>query len=95
MGVAEERDLDELSRINNELVDLQRVLAKRNRELEEALAKVKLLSGVLPICMHCKQIRDDRGYWNRLEQFIQNHSEAEFSHALCPECLEEHYPEGG
>jgi len=61
--------------------------------LEEALSKVKLLSGILPICMHCKQIRNDQGYWVRLEEFIHHHSEAEFSHSLCPDCLEKYYPE--
>lgn len=87
--------LDELSRMNNELVDLQRALAKRNRELEEALARVKLLSGLLPICVHCKKIRDDQGYWRRVEEYVQAHSEAEFTHSLCPACLEVHYPDEG
>jgi hypothetical protein len=86
--------LDELTRINNELVNLQRRLAKKNQELEEALARIRQLSGILPICMHCKQIRDDEGYWNRLEEFIQNHSDAEFTHAVCPSCIEKYYPDG-
>lgn len=60
-------------------------------ELQDALAQVKALSGIIPICMHCKNIRDDQGYWNRLEQFITEHSEAQFSHGLCPSCAEEHY----
>ena len=89
----EESYLDELSRINNELVNLQRELAKKNSELERSLAKVKLLSGILPICMHCKKIRNDQGYWAKLEQFIEEHSEAEFSHGLCSSCLEKYYPE--
>jgi len=62
-------------------------------ELQEALSKIKTLSGFLPICSFCKKIRDDRGYWENLEEYIRQHSEAEFSHSLCPECLKIHYPE--
>lgn len=62
-------------------------------ELEQAMEKIKVLSGIVPICMHCKQIRNDKGYWNRLEEFIENHSEAQFSHSICEPCLEKHYPE--
>ena len=61
-------------------------------ELQEALAKAKLLSGLLPICASCKKIRDDKGYWNQIELYIWEHSEAEFSHGLCPECTEKLYP---
>ncbi|MFZ5797569.1 MAG: hypothetical protein C4563_11565 [Desulfobulbus sp.] len=60
-------------------------------ELREALDKVKLLSGFLPICASCKKIRDDKGYWTQIETYIRNHSEAEFSHGLCPECAEKLY----
>jgi len=60
-------------------------------ELKKALAKVKTLSGLLPICSHCKKIRDDKGYWNQIEAYIQKHSEAEFSHGMCPECSDELY----
>jgi len=62
-------------------------------ELQDALAKVKTLSGLLPICTHCKKIRDDEGYWNQLETYIQEHSEAEFTHGFCDECAKKHYPE--
>jgi len=55
-------------------------------ELKRALAEVKTLSGLLPICSHCKRIRDDRGYWNRIETYIRERSEAEFTHGICPEC---------
>ena len=61
-------------------------------ELQEALAKVKLLSGLLPICASCKKIRDDNGYWNQIESYIREHSEAEFSHGICPECAKKLYP---
>lgn len=62
-------------------------------ELEEALGKVKLLSGFIPICAACKKIRDDKGYWTQIETYIRNHSEAEFSHGICPECFERLYGE--
>jgi hypothetical protein len=63
------------------------------RELQEALAKVKTLSDMLPICAGCKKIRDDKGYWNQLEDYISEHSEALFTHGLCPACLEKAYAE--
>lgn len=62
-------------------------------ELREALAKVKLLSGFLPICASCKKIRDDKGYWNQIESYIRARSEVEFSHSICPECAKRLYPE--
>ncbi len=69
-------------------------LAERERligELQGALAKVKLLSGFLPICASCKKIRDDRGYWQQVEEYIRDHSEAEFTHGICPECAKKIY----
>ena len=63
------------------------------RELEDALEKIKTLKGLLPICAHCKRIRDDRGYWAQVETYIEAHSLAEFSHGICPECAMKHYPE--
>lgn len=64
-------------------------------ELQEAMAKVKVLSGLLPICSYCKNIRDDDGYWREIESFIHKHSEAKFSHGICPDCLERVYREEG
>jgi sensor domain CHASE-containing protein len=61
-------------------------------ELKAALSKVKQLSGFLPICASCKKIRDDKGYWNQIESYIRDHSEAKFSHGLCPECCQKLYP---
>ena len=61
-------------------------------EFEEVIAKVKLLSGFLPICATCKKIRDDKGYWYQIESYIRDHSEAQFSHSICPDCLKRHYP---
>ena len=62
-------------------------------DLQEALAKVKTLSGFLPICASCKKIRDDMGYWNQIEAYISEHSEAEFSHGICPGCAQKLYPD--
>ena len=64
---------------------------QRADELREALAHVKTLSGLLPICIYCKKIRDDQGYWERIETYISAHTDAFFSHGMCPECFEEHY----
>jgi K+-sensing histidine kinase KdpD len=64
-----------------------------NEELQEALDKVKQLSGLLPICASCKKIRDDKGYWNQIESYISKHSEAIFTHGICPECTKKIYPE--
>jgi len=72
-------------------------LLKREKELEarvqEALTNIKILDGLIPICSNCKKIRDDKGYWDLLEGYIQSHSEAKFSHALCPDCAEKLYPD--
>ncbi|MBU0991861.1 MAG: PAS domain S-box protein [Proteobacteria bacterium] len=62
-------------------------------KLEGALSQIKKLSGLLPICSHCKKIRDDKGYWNQIEAYIQDHSEAEFSHGICRECAQKYYPD--
>lgn len=76
-----------------------RIARLKQRELElqgkidESLARVKILSGLIPICASCKKIRDDQGYWNQLEQYIHEHSEAAFSHGICPDCLTRLYPE--
>ena len=77
-------------RISNPLINH---LIESNRKLEDALMQVKLLSGFLPICASCKRIRDDKGYWNQIESYISAHSEAEFSHGICPECAKKLYPE--
>jgi len=61
-------------------------------ELQQALAKVKTLSGLLPICSSCKKIRDDKGYWNQIETYIRERSEADFTHGICPSCAKMLYP---
>ena len=63
------------------------------KDLQKALLEVKTLSGFLPICMSCKKIRDDKGYWEQVEVYIRDHSEAEFSHGICPDCLKKLYPD--
>lgn len=94
-----EHDADELQRANEalriEAEERKRAEAERERliaELQTALADVKTLSGIIPICAGCKKIRDDQGYWNQLESYISKHSLARFSHGLCPDCLEEYLP---
>ena len=67
---------------------MQAELAARVRELEDALARVKQLQGLLPICSYCKSIRDDKNYWHQVETYVRSHSEAEFSHGICPGCWE-------
>jgi PAS domain S-box-containing protein len=62
-------------------------------ELKKALSDIKTLNGLLPICASCKKIRDDKGYWNQIELYIQSHSGAEFSHGICPDCAKKLYPE--
>jgi len=64
-----------------------------NKELQAALSNVKKLSGLLPICGHCKKIRDDNGYWNQIDSYIQENSEAEFSHSICQDCAKKYYPD--
>jgi len=80
-------------RTHLDLKMIQERQAKTITSLEEALAKVKLLSGLVPICAHCKKIRDDKGYWNQIEVYISEHSEADFSHGICPDCVHELYPD--
>ena len=80
----------------NAMVRILTAERERNRliaELREALSKIKKLSGLLPICSHCKKIRDDKGYWNQIESYIHDHSDAEFSHSICPECAKKYYPD--
>jgi hypothetical protein len=62
-------------------------------ELQKALSEVKTLGGLLPICASCKKIRDDQGYWQQIEGYIREHTEAEFSHSICPECAKKLYPD--
>jgi CheY-like chemotaxis protein len=73
-------------RVGARVVTLQRTLMQRVRDLEDALANVKRLQGLLSICAYCKKVRDDRNYWSEVESYIAHHSDVRFSHAICPEC---------
>jgi len=79
--------------VGQRVLELQSALANRVDELQKVLDHVRKLQGILPICMHCRRIRTDQESWEGLEAYIQENSEAEFSHGLCPECLEKYYPE--
>ena len=68
------------------VVDLQRALAARVRDLEAALSKVNQLQGLLPICAYCKKIRDDQNYWTQVESYVSRHADVQFSHGICPDC---------
>jgi PAS domain S-box-containing protein len=98
-ATVKERTL-ELVRVNKDMKQEieERKRAEREREklileLTEALEKVKTLTGLLPICASCKKIRDDKGYWNQIESYIRRHSEAEFTHSICPDCSRRLYPD--
>jgi sigma-B regulation protein RsbU (phosphoserine phosphatase) len=84
-----------LARVNSgeRILQLERSLRQKNVELTETLAQVKQLKGLLPICMYCKKIRKDENYWQQIEQYLVENSEADFSHSICPECMEEHFPD--
>lgn len=71
---------------------MEEKLRRSNTELQTALAEVKTLSGMLPICAGCKKIRDDKGYWNQIETYISHHTDATFTHGLCPECMKIYFP---
>jgi len=91
--VAEDRV--EAVHLVHDITERKRSEAERERligELRHAMAQVKTLTGLLPICSKCKRIRDDHGYWQRLETYFMEHSQATFTHSLCPECLEYLYP---
>jgi hypothetical protein len=79
-----------------QLLDLKRVLEERvetrTLELKKAHTEINTLTGILPICSFCKKIRDDKGYWEQVEVYINKHSEADFSHSICPKCMKENYP---
>ncbi len=76
-------------------VDLKFAIQKQKElilELQNALHEIKQLSGLLPICSHCKKIRNDKGYWLNVEKYVSDHSDAQFSHSICPDCMREHFP---
>ncbi len=85
-AIAQGQDITERKHVEEER-------SKLILKLQDALAEVHKLSGLLPICANCKKIRDDKGYWHQVEEYIRSHSEVEFSHSLCPDCAEELYKE--
>jgi DNA-binding response OmpR family regulator len=78
--------------VGRRMVEMQDALASKAEALRQALDQIKTLSGIIPICANCKKIRDDQGYWNQVEVYVRDHSEAVFSHGLCPECKVRLYP---
>lgn len=72
-------------------VKAERVLLDEKNKLQKALDEIKILHGIIPICAHCKKIRDDEGIWNKIEEYIHAHSEASFSHGICPDCMKKYY----
>jgi GAF domain-containing protein len=86
---SERRALEALSR----QIIVQMEFRRSSSELAELLANVKSLEGLLPICSHCKGIRDDEGYWQNVEAYLAAHTDADFSHGICPQCFQKHFPE--
>ncbi len=86
-------EFKELVEAHLELVETSRLLKDRNESLQTALSEIKTLQGLIPICAHCKSIRDDQGYWQQVEAYLDIHTDATFSHGFCPDCLAELYPD--
>jgi len=84
-------DISHRKRMEKEQSRLIHTLQEKNLQLTEALEGIKSLKGIIPICASCKKIRDDKGYWNQVDQYIQQHTDAKFSHSMCPECNDKLY----
>ena len=82
---------DKTNMIISKIKEAEMALQKEHEHLVRAMAEINTLSGLLPICASCKRIRDDKGYWNLLESYIETHSDAEFSHGICPDCSDRMY----
>jgi len=82
-----------LRNLAKDLKDKNTRLQQTNEALKGALDEIKTLRGIIPICSNCKKIRDDKGYWEQIEAYISDHSEAQFSHGICPDCAQELYPD--
>ncbi|HEY9231715.1 MAG TPA: response regulator, partial [Blastocatellia bacterium] len=82
------RELRARVQVGERIITLQNHLAAHVGELQEALSQMKQLQGILPICAHCKRIRGDANYWQQVESYIAEHSEAQFSHSICPDCFD-------
>jgi len=79
--------------LRKQVIERTSELEKSNQQLQKALSEIKTLQGIVPICSSCKKIRDDQGYWQQVELYVARHSQASFSHAICPECEKEYYRE--
>jgi hypothetical protein len=88
-----ENSRNEMFSLNQELNNLSRKLYKKNAELTNTLSQMKTLRGILPICVHCHKIRNNQANWDKIEAYIENQTGAQCSHTICPECLDEFYPE--
>lgn len=79
--------------VGRRMVEMRSELTAKIEQLRQAVDQIKTLKGIVPICASCKNIRDDRGFWNRVENYVRDHTEAEFSHAVCPDCMKRLYPQ--
>lgn len=93
IAMARHHDLVELRRLYAELMKANQQVESKNEELERALEEIKTLRGILPLCSFCKKIRNDEGFWERVDVYVSARTEAEVSHSICPDCLKTHYPE--
>lgn len=79
--------------VGRRMIEMRFELNQKVEELEQALAEVRTLKGIVPICANCKNVRDDQGYWNRVETYLHEHTDADFTHAVCPDCMKRLYPQ--
>lgn len=79
--------------VGRRMIEMRFELNEKVTELKQALAEVRTLKGIVPICANCKNVRDDQGYWNRVESYLNEHTEADFTHAVCPDCMKRLYPQ--
>ncbi len=79
--------------VGRRMIEMRFELNEMVKELKQALAEVRTLKGIVPICANCKNVRDDQGYWNRVESYLNQHTEADFTHAVCPDCMKRLYPQ--
>jgi response regulator RpfG family c-di-GMP phosphodiesterase len=79
--------------VGRRVVELQASMVERMQQLQQAMNEIRTLRGIIPICAHCKKIRDDQGYWKQVEVYVRDHTEANFSHGICPACLKEQFEE--
>ncbi len=105
--LTQSRALEQMGSMNDELINIQRDVLKKNRKLEkleleshdrvaaleQALERIRRLERIIPICMYCHKIRNEEESWDKFEKYLQEHSDAEFSHGICPVCMDEKYPE--